>query len=53
VSTGDPGEEKEALDELAVYADYAAMGRPVPVIARPGATARLTVTRIKRKDEPE
>jgi hypothetical protein len=51
VSTGDPGEEKEALDELAVYADYAAMGRPVPVIAKPGATARLTVTRIKRKAE--
>ena len=48
VSTGDPGEEGEALDEAAVYADYAALGKPVPMTTKPGSAPRLTVTKIKK-----
>lgn len=48
VSTGEPGEDKEVIDENAVRADYAARGENVPMTTRPGNAPRLTVTRIKK-----
>ncbi len=51
VSTSEAGEPKTALDEDWIRADYASRGEPVPEIEKPGASPRLTVTRIKRKDE--
>ena len=50
VSTGEPGEDKDVLDEDAVYAGYAARGERVPMTTKPGNAPRLTVTKIKRKD---
>ncbi len=47
VSTGRPGDDKTVLDEDAIRADYAAMGRDLPVTIKPGSAPRLTVTRIK------
>jgi hypothetical protein len=48
VSTGEPGEDKDVLDEDAVYADYAARGERVPTTTKPGNAPRLTVTKIKK-----
>ena len=48
VSTSDPGDDKDALDEDAIYARYAALGEEVPMTTRPGNAARLTVTKIKK-----
>jgi len=47
VSTGEPGEDKEVIDEDAIRADYAARGEEVPMTVKPGNAPRLTVTRIK------
>lgn len=47
VSTGDPGDDKPVPDMAAIEADYAAMGRDLPVTIKPGSAPRLTVTRIK------
>jgi hypothetical protein len=47
VSTGEPGEDREALDEDAIYARYAALGEQVPMAVKPGNAPRLTVTKIK------
>jgi hypothetical protein len=49
VSTGEPGEDRDVLDEAAVFADYAARGVPVPLAVRPGTAPRLTVTKLRRK----
>ena len=51
VSTSRPGDDKDVLDEAAVFAGYAARGEQVPMTTRPGNAPRLTVTRIKRKAE--
>ena len=51
VSTSEAGEAKTALDEDWIRADYAARGEAVPEIEKAGSAPRLTVTRIKRKDE--
>ena len=48
VSTGEPGDDKEVLDEAAIFADYAARGAQVPMTTRPGNAPRLTVTKIKK-----
>lgn len=50
VSTSEAGEPKTVLDEDWIRADYASRGEPVPEIEKPGASPRLTVTKIKRKD---
>jgi hypothetical protein len=50
VSTGEPGEDKTALDEEKIRAEYEDRGIAVPEVTRPGSAARLTVTRIKAKD---
>lgn len=50
VSTGVPGEDKPALDEEKIRADYEARGIAVPEVTKAGSAARLTVTRIKAKD---
>lgn len=47
VSTGEPGEDKDVIDEDAIRADYAARGEKVPMTVKPGNAGRLTVTRIK------
>jgi len=47
VSTGEAGDDKEVLDEAAVYAGYAARGEQVPTTFKPGNAPRLTVTKIK------
>ncbi len=47
VSTGEPGDDKDVLDEDAVYAGYAARGERVPMTTKPGNAPRLTVTKIK------
>ena len=51
VSTSKPGDDREVPDEAAIFAGYAARGEQVPMTVRPGNAPRLTVTRIKRKDE--
>ena len=51
VSTSRPGEDKDVPDEAAIFAGYAARGEQVPMTTKPGSAPRLTVTRIKRKDE--
>lgn len=48
VSTGEPGDEKEVLDEDTIYRDYEIWGAPVPMTTRPGSAPRLTVTKIKK-----
>ena len=53
ITLGKPGEAKEAIDEDAVRADYAARGETVPLTVKPGSAPRLSVTRIKRKDASE
>ena len=49
VSTGEPGEDKDVIDEDAVRADYEARGMTVPMTVKPGSAPRLTVTRIKKR----
>ena len=51
MSTSRPGEDKDVPDEDAIFAGYAARGEQVPMTTKPGSAPRLTVTRIKRKDE--
>jgi hypothetical protein len=51
VSTSRPGDDKEVPDEAAIFADYAERGEKVPMTFKPGSTPRLTVTRIKRRDD--
>lgn len=48
VSTGRPGEDKDVPDMDAIYADYEARGKRVPMTTKPGNAPRLTVTRIKK-----
>ena len=47
VTTSAPGADGTALDEDAIREDYAARGVPIPEVAKPGASPRLTVTRLK------
>jgi len=49
ISLGQGGEDKDVLDEAAVWADYAARGEQVPMTTKPGDAPRLSVTRIKPK----
>ena len=49
ISLGRPGEDREALDEDAVRADYEERGLPVPMTVKPGNAARLSVTRVKKE----
>jgi hypothetical protein len=47
ISLGEPGEDKDAIDEARIRAEYEARGETVPMVTRPGNAPRLTVTRIK------
>lgn len=47
ISLGKPGQDKDAIDEDAIRAEYAARGEPVPMTMKPGNAPRLNVTRIK------
>lgn len=47
VSMGQPGEDKEVLDEFRIRSEYEASGRPLPVTTKPGSSPRLSVTRVK------
>jgi hypothetical protein len=47
VSTGEPGEDKEVIDEDAIWRDYEERGAQVPMTVKPGNAPRLTVTKIK------
>ena len=51
VSTGKPGEDKAVPDMDAIYRDYETWAQQVPMTTKPGNAPRLTVTKIKRKDE--
>ena len=50
ISLGKPGDPSDVLDEDAVRAWFEQAGEPVPMTTKPGASPRLSVTRIKRKD---
>jgi hypothetical protein len=48
VSIGEPGEDKDVIDDDAIRAGYEARGERIPMTTRPGSAPRLTVTRIKK-----
>ena len=48
VSTGRPGAPREVLDEEWVRAEYAARGEQVPTTWKPGASPRLSVTKVRK-----
>lgn len=49
IGLGQPGDGKEALDEEAIRAGYAARGEEIPMTVKPGNAPRLNVTRITKK----